>query len=116
MADTNNIIFKNMPEYLGYRKEWRAFWTLQASAKHIQEGDIICLLLGAPKPMIIRLCKDYFAIIRITASPEGKLSRNGDIEWSKLLQSITAFPRDFLLVWDLGNSIEKLQNPRKYEP
>ncbi|KAF8847357.1 HET-domain-containing protein, partial [Acephala macrosclerotiorum] len=103
-----NIIFKNMPEHLGCKREWHALWTLQASVKHIREGDIVCLLQGASKPMIIRPSKDYFTVIRIAASPEGKLTGSGDIEWSKLLRSITAFPRDFLLYWNWGNPLEKL--------
>ena len=110
-----NIIFKNIPEHLGCKREWHALWTLQASAKQIQEGDIICLLQGAPNPMVIRLCKDYFAVIRIAVFPEGKLMESGDIEWSKLLRSITAFPRDFLLIWNWENSPEKLQDLRQYE-
>jgi hypothetical protein len=80
-----NIIFKNMPEQLGCNREWHALWTLQASVKHIRKGDILCLLQGAPKPMIIRLCKDCFSVIRIAAFPEGKLAGSMDIEWSKLL-------------------------------
>ena len=110
-----NIIFKNLPEHLGYKREWQAPWTLQASVKHIQEGDIVCLLQGAPKPMIIRPSKDYFTIIRIAAVPEGKLAESGNIEWSKLLRSITVFPRDFLLIWNWETSLEKWQDPGEYD-
>jgi hypothetical protein len=108
-----NIIFKNIPDHLGPKREWR--WTLQASVKYIREGDIVCRLQGAPKPMIIRPYKDYFTIIRIAASPEGKLTETGDTEWLKLSRSITVFPRDFLLVWDWENPLEKLQDPEEYE-
>jgi ankyrin repeat protein len=110
-----NIIFKNMPEHLGCKREWHALWTLQASVKDIREGDIVCLLQGAPKPMIIRPCKDYFTVIRIIAFPEGRLTKSGDIEWPKLLRSIIAFPRDFLLIWNWKNSLEKLQDLGEYE-
>jgi hypothetical protein len=107
-----NIIIGNVQERLGYNKEWKLQWTLQASVKHIWEGDIVCLLQGAPKPMIVRPCKDYFTIIRIAAFQEGK---SRDINWSKLLQSITVFPRDFLLIWNWENSLEKSQNLGEYE-
>jgi hypothetical protein len=65
--------------------------------------------------MIIRLCKEYFTIIRIAAFPEDKLTDSRDIEWSKLLQSIIAFPRDFLLIWNWEDSLEKLQDLGEYE-
>jgi len=110
-----NIIFKNMPDHLGCKRDWHALWTLQASAKHVQGGDIICLLQGAPKPMIIRPCKDYFTVIRIAAFPEDELTESRDIEWSKLLQLITALPRDFLLIWNWEDYLEKLQDPGEYE-
>ncbi|OCL03806.1 HET-domain-containing protein, partial [Glonium stellatum] len=113
--DNVNITFRNMPKLLGCKKEFHALWTLQASAKHIREGDIVCLLQGALKPMIIRPCKDYFIIIRIAASPEGKSTKSGDIEWAKLLRLIKVFPRDFLLIWDWENSPEKLQDLGEYE-
>jgi hypothetical protein len=58
-----DIIFNN----IGIQS---ARWTLQSSAKSIQDGDLICLLQGASKPIIIRLCKDYFAIIVIAATLE----------------------------------------------
>ena len=45
-------------------------WTLQASAESIRESDIICLLQGASKPTVIRLCKDHSAIIVIAGMPE----------------------------------------------
>jgi hypothetical protein len=80
-----NIRFKNIPEHLGYERERHALWTLQASVKDIREGDMVCLLQGAPKSMIVRPCKDYFTVIRIAAFPESKLMKSGDIEWSKLL-------------------------------
>jgi hypothetical protein len=44
-------------------------WSLQASAKSVQKGDIVCLLKGASKPTIIRLCRDYFAVVVIAATP-----------------------------------------------
>lgn len=60
---------KNALEYWGRGESWESRWTLQASVTTIQEGDLICLLRGASKPTIIRLCKDYFTIIAITVTP-----------------------------------------------
>jgi len=64
-----DVIFKNISGQLGYRKEWSTHWSLQPSAKPIRQEDLICLLEGASKPTIIRLCKDHFVIIMIAASP-----------------------------------------------
>jgi ankyrin repeat protein len=95
-----DIIFKNTLERPGHAGKYDAHWTLKISAKQVREGDIVCLLQGAPKPVIVRPCKDYFAVIKIAAFPEKKLTESGEIEWLKLLPLITVFPRDFLLVCD----------------
>ncbi|TGO65696.1 hypothetical protein BCON_0001g00100 [Botryotinia convoluta] len=55
-------------------------WTLQASAKPIQEHDIICLLYGASKPTIIRLCHDHFIVIVIAATPLNVLTHERLLE------------------------------------
>jgi hypothetical protein len=90
-----NITFtsKNVGWYLGDEMEW----TLQASAKSIQERDIVCFLQGASKPTIIRLYKDHFAIIVIAVTP---LKESGSPKQLELSKSITYFSRDFLLIWD----------------
>ncbi|KAF2179298.1 hypothetical protein K469DRAFT_741692 [Zopfia rhizophila CBS 207.26] len=109
-SESVNITSKNTLSYLGQKREWSACWTLQASAKSIREGDLICLLEGASKPTIVRLCKDHFVIIMIAPTPTEDITDNGDIKWSDLLGSITTFPRDFLLVWDWKQSPRKLQD------
>jgi len=64
-----------------------AEWILQSSAKLVQKGDIVCLLQGAPKPMIIRPYKDHFSVIKIAVTPPENIR-------------IVSFPRNFLLIWD----------------
>ncbi|KAH9224675.1 heterokaryon incompatibility protein-domain-containing protein [Leptodontidium sp. 2 PMI_412] len=81
--------------------------TLQASAKFIQERDIICFLQGASKPTIIRLYKDHFAIIVIAVTP---LKESGSPKQVDLSKSITHFSRDFLLVWDWEQLLEESQD------
>ena len=90
-----NITFtsKNGAWCLGNKMEW----TLQASAKPIRENDIVCLLQGASKPTIIRLCNDHFAIIIIAVTP---LKDSGSFKQLELSKSTIYFPRDFFLVWD----------------
>jgi hypothetical protein len=91
------ITLKNTSGYLGPKRKW----TLQTSAIPIQVGDLVCLLHGAPKPTIIRPCKDHFSVIMIAVpllQPE---------------QPITSFPHDFLLVWDWVQGT--LQDREEYE-
>ena len=105
-----NIIFKNIPGQLDYKKEWSAHWTLQPSAEPIQDGDLICLLQGASKPTIIRLRKDYFLIVMIAASPLAtERWESGYIKWPKL------FARDFLLLWDWVGEYEALVRTNGWE-
>ncbi|KAH7186551.1 heterokaryon incompatibility protein-domain-containing protein [Fusarium oxysporum] len=104
-----DITFKNTPGYLGQKKEWNGRWTLHATAKHIQKGDVVCLLQGASKPTIIRLYEDYCAVIAIavtaTNDPIDEKRMEGlDVDWQDLFRSITIFPRDFILVWDWEES------------
>jgi ankyrin repeat protein len=85
-------------------------WTLRASAKSIRHGDLICFLEGATEPTIVRLCKDYFTIIMIKAVlPERLVSENFLIQRSEFLRS-ALFTRDFFLVWDWDNFVEKSQS------
>ena len=99
-----NIIFKNIPEHLGYNKEW----TLHAAAKSVQKGDIVCLLQGASKPTIIRLCKDHFAVIVIAVTPLEAIGTESDSNrWPDFL-------RDFLLIWDWEKASDRLQD-QEYE-
>ena len=82
-------------------------WSLQATAKPIQEGDIICLLQGASKPTIIRLHKDYFTVIVIAITP---LKESGSPEQLEVSKYISHFPRDFLLVWDWEQLLKESQD------
>lgn len=106
-----NIIFQNTLAQPGYVKEWSAHWNLHASAKSIRDGDLVCLVYGAPKPTIIRPCKDHFVVIAIAAAPILDIPTESEhIEWSELLRSITTFPRDFLLAWDWKEYPERQQD------
>jgi hypothetical protein len=100
-----NVTFtsKNAVWFLGDKMEW----TLQASAKAIRERDIICLLQGASKPTIIRLCKDHFAIVVIAVTP---LKESGSFKKLELSKSATYFLRDFLLVWDWEQLLRESQD------
>jgi ankyrin repeat protein len=108
-------VIKNMSQQSGCIRYGTARWTLQTSAKSIQNGDLLCLLQGASKPSIIRLRKDHFAIIVIAADPpEDIQTTSGDVKWVELSQSVT-FTRNFLVIWDWEISSENLQDLGKYD-
>ena len=104
------IIFQNSFTSLEYRRKWGDRWTLQASAKSIRKGDVICLLQGASKPTIIRPRKDHFAVIVITVPlRRGIQSKYGYVDRQESLPSMEIFQRDFLLVWNWDESLLNLQ-------
>ncbi|KAF2796919.1 HET-domain-containing protein, partial [Melanomma pulvis-pyrius CBS 109.77] len=93
---------------------WNAHWAIHSTTNSIEKGDILCLLQGAQAPTIVRVHKDHCSIISAAIRPPKKVwamnvnrrgSRYGPhdvdmIEWSKISQQITEFPRDFLLTWN----------------
>ncbi|KAB8229406.1 heterokaryon incompatibility protein-domain-containing protein [Aspergillus alliaceus] len=94
------ISFNTTPRSLSYENEWGTQWLLQASAKPIQEGDILCLLQGALKPSIVTIYEDYFSIKMISVTPHQK--REGG-SMHRALQNVLHLQkeplRDILLVW-----------------
>lgn len=101
-----NIISRNVAWDLGSKTEG----IFQASTKPIQEHEIICLLSGASKPSIIRLCKDHFIIGIIAAAPPSVSSSS---RWSETSQWTTNLLRGFLLVWDWEQPLS--QDAEEYE-
>ncbi|KAM0417158.1 hypothetical protein ACHAPT_012866 [Fusarium lateritium] len=76
-------------------------WSVQASAKPIQVGDIVCLIQGASRPTIIRLNNDFWMVVMMTVSPtDDPRAASRDVKWSEVVSSVTTFPRDLQLVWD----------------
>ncbi|KAF7942587.1 uncharacterized protein EAE97_006041 [Botrytis byssoidea] len=109
-----NIEFNNQPSINNEKCHTR--WTLQASAKSIQQGDLVCLLEGAPEPTIIRVHKDHFVIIVIAVALQNKMQRkDGCFEHMHCSPSMKNFSRDFLLIWDWEQSPENLQCQAEYE-
>jgi hypothetical protein len=88
-------------------------WTVHATAKPIEVGDIFCHLLGAAKPTIIRPCEDYFSIIIIEFNPpqDDRMSSAG---FGQLEQLGGPSMHDFLLVWDWDSSRGKMPD-EEYE-
>lgn len=64
-------------------------WTLLRSAKSVRRGDIVCIMKGAWKPTIVRLCSSLFSIIGSRVSCCGP-------------ENIRNFPYRFSLIWDWG--------------
>ncbi len=84
---------------------------VKATAKYIRKGDVVCLLQGAAKPSVIRLHRDYCAVIAIAVTPtNNKRIAELDIDWPDSLRPTTNFPRDFLLVWDWEKPLGESQH------
>ncbi|KAK0701329.1 ankyrin repeat-containing domain protein [Lasiosphaeris hirsuta] len=96
---------------------------VQASAKHVQKGDVVCLLEAASKPTVIRLCSstNHAAVVMLALSLADVERLKPDpnsvpaiIRWPDRLQAVTAFPVDFDLVWDWDVPQREMQD-RDYE-
>ncbi|KAH6677725.1 heterokaryon incompatibility protein-domain-containing protein [Halenospora varia] len=110
------INFNNTSRSLKHERDWGTRWTLQASAKPIQQGDLVCLLQGALKPTIIRPYGDHFAIIIIAVTPRQPMRRENEyVERQEPLASTENFLHNFLLVWDLERSPRNLHNRARCE-
>ena len=86
-----------------------ADWVFQSLAEDIEEGDIICLLLGNGTPTIIRQRHDHFVIIAIAVNSrsvqvKGQLDQSTG--WLGNLQGVTTFRRDLLLLWKWDDDFE----------
>ncbi|KAK4457483.1 putative het domain protein [Cladorrhinum samala] len=98
-ADEQNIVM-----VLNYKRghpNRKIRWTLQTSAKPIREGDVLFLLQGVSKPIIIRIHDDYCAVIATSITPAVHTTQNEGpgISWLDLLPPATVLC-DVLLVWD----------------
>ncbi|KAL7908170.1 heterokaryon incompatibility domain-containing protein [Trichoderma velutinum] len=91
----------------------RSSWTVQVAGKPIKAGDLLCHLLGATNPMVIRPHHDYFSIIMVEFTPP-KDARIEKMDLGQLEQPESSSVHDFLLVWDWDSSNEETPS-RDYE-
>ena len=84
-------------------------WYFRGLPPLTKERDIVCLLQGASEATIIRAYVDYCAVVAIGFIPKHASPSSGSSpmmswevldKWHDILQSVTVYPRDFLLVWD----------------
>ncbi|KAF2176770.1 hypothetical protein K469DRAFT_645244 [Zopfia rhizophila CBS 207.26] len=110
-----NIMFSNTWKQAECNEKPDTHWILHISAKSVHQGDLVCLLEGASKPTIIRLFKDYFAVIVIAVTlTEDMRTENRSFGPPELSQSIE-FPYEFLLVWNWEVSPGKVQDCEGYD-
>ncbi|KAF4946002.1 hypothetical protein FGADI_11505 [Fusarium gaditjirri] len=102
---TVKVNLKNVTLFLQKNNKKRVCtWTLQKLGKSIEKGDVVCLLQGASKATIIRLHEDHCTIIAVAVTVTDTGASGEYALWQKHFKSVTSFPRDFLLVWDLGDT------------
>ncbi|KAK3947845.1 hypothetical protein QBC32DRAFT_401322 [Pseudoneurospora amorphoporcata] len=110
------ITWRNCPSYICVKEAWVSCWTLPTTVKSVQKGDIVCLFQGATRPTILRPYNDHWTVIIIAVSLAGDLQATiGDIKWSELLQSITVFPHNFLLIWDWNINLDRQQDKNNHD-
>jgi hypothetical protein len=96
-----------LPERVMNTLNWAGTWTLPVSAKEIRKGYFVCLFHGASKPSVIRLHKDYFAIIIVAVPfPEKRGSTYESSTWTPRSLSDSLPSRNSLLVWNWEKSPE----------
>ena len=94
---------------------WPESCVLPASAKAIWAGDIVCSMLGASKPTIIRPQGDCFVVIvavatAVSDSTDAMLRMAGEKRQSALFSR-----HRFLLLWDWGLSQSQQQQQQDAE-
>ncbi|KAE8132729.1 heterokaryon incompatibility protein-domain-containing protein [Aspergillus pseudotamarii] len=93
------VLFNNTAKSLGCEDHWGTDWKPQASAVLIEDGDIICLLKGASKPSIIRLCKDHFTVITPAVTPQQRQQKESNPSAMPQERYSTSGLCDILLTW-----------------
>jgi len=78
-------------------------WAPQPSAKLVRAGDLICLLQGAPRPMIIRPQEDHFSVIIISVTSLGSFKTGGG-NGGRPQSALPPLPCDLPLVWNWERS------------
>ncbi|KAB8253517.1 heterokaryon incompatibility protein-domain-containing protein [Aspergillus pseudonomiae] len=111
-----NVNYNNTAHLLGYKDMWGTQWTLQASAESIQKGNIICLLQGAPSPIIIELCNDHFTVIVSTL----KLQLGGNIKTPDMVPAQHSFPmqeriNDIYMTWTISLADKESNSGLRYQ-
>ncbi|ETS84342.1 hypothetical protein PFICI_02367 [Pestalotiopsis fici W106-1] len=79
--------------------QYEAALCMESTAPSVLAGDIVCILEGAPKPMIIRLCESHLIIVRISVD----LMEEDTVRCQRLIENSDVFSllsRRFLLIWD----------------
>ncbi len=107
-TDTSWISFSRIFQstlHLGRKRNWKT-------------RGLVYLLQRAPESMTIRLSEDYFTFIRIVTFPKEKSKTNWEWRYRMVKAFIidSSLSGDFLLVWNWGISLEKLQDRGKYKP
>jgi len=75
---------------------------IPTSLKPILEGDVVCILKGAPSAAVVRACRDFFLLIATTTRLDSNFGKDGRIQKRPLY--------DLTLLWDWEFSLQDLRN------
>lgn len=87
-------------------------WKVQVTANQVRSGDIVCVLEQALHPSIVRAHKDYFSIISIAVEI---LDMWRSDDYSRFGGFLDAEYRQFLLVCDWENPVDRLQDIERFD-
>jgi hypothetical protein len=80
---------------------WEQTWKLHTSAVPVQRDDLLCLLPGTLKPLIIRRCGRHFDVIVITVDHPWYIRTSaGVVAWSDIARAAKFSRHDIQFVWD----------------
>lgn len=91
-------------------------WSIKASSKSAEVGDIVCLLDGCSRPTIIRPCGLNWVVVFISITPAIKPAELPSVfydswDWADLLTSLGKPSAKFELIWDLDMQQDQWNGP-----
>ncbi|KAH7235451.1 hypothetical protein BKA59DRAFT_444431 [Fusarium tricinctum] len=94
-------------------------WSIKASSKSAEVGDIVCLFDGCSRPTIIRPCGLNWVIVFISITPAIKPAELPSLfydrwNWADLLESLGKPSDKFELIWDLDMQQDQRNGPPSY--
>ncbi|KAG5665085.1 hypothetical protein KAF25_008819 [Fusarium avenaceum] len=103
-----------MPLHMNSRET--SSWSIKASSKLAEVGDVICLLDGCSRPTLIRPYGLHWVVVFISISPAIKPAElpsfyNDRRNWDNLLESLGKPPTKFELIWDLDMQQDERNGP-----
>ncbi|EKJ69176.1 hypothetical protein FPSE_10641 [Fusarium pseudograminearum CS3096] len=112
--ESQNVIIDWKTPHMEYHET--SCWSIKASSKSAEVGDIVCLFDGCSMPTIIRLCGLNWVIVFISITPQIKPAEYPSMyfdtwNWANLVESLGKPSAKFELIWDLDMQQDQGNRP-----